>query len=64
MNNMNSKKFIVTILYMLLSTILIFSNKIDAADWLQQTAFVIMAYMGGNSAEWFARKVPKNEKQD
>lgn len=51
-----SRKYRVTLLYLILSAILVLANIGDVSNWLSQAAIVVLAYMGGNAAEHWAKR--------
>lgn len=51
-----SRKYTLALIYLLVSVGLVLAGKADGSAWLQQTTIVLLAYMGGNSAEHWAKR--------
>lgn len=51
-----NRKFLICILFIAASILLVVTKKVPSEGWLEYTAYVVLAYFGGNSMEWFTKR--------
>ncbi len=56
MDNLNSKKFILSGVLIVCATVLVVMNKLDALSWITFTGAVFAAYTGANLGEQYMNR--------